>query len=1190
MRLKKLEINGFKSFIDKSQIVFPEGICAIVGPNGCGKSNIIDALLWVMGEQSAKKLRGKSMEDLIFAGTPANHSLNFAEVSLTVENHKEDAGVEFDDYTEIMLTRRICRSGESEYLLNKHPCRLKDIHNLFEKSSSGHKTYSIITQGNIGAITEAGAAERRFFIEEAAGVAIYKTSKTEAVKKIDAAKENLLRVTDIISEVKRQMTSLKRQAEKANRFKEYRQQIKILEILISIFNYNKINKDIKKNEALLTSLKNSEIKNSSELLNIEALCENVRFEKEEKEKELSEKKNKKFEVHRKIDRFETELPHLEKDYRTTTASLISDKDSEAEFTAKNQSLLSEIEDIKKRLKEIDLNLARTYKSAKEEEYSAKDTINFLSDLKNRLEKNKSELMKATAAEARIKNMYHTAVSGRDSLTKRFKTIEQEKRKAGITKKELEIKVKEAKNKKASSADHIKQLSEQIKEEYNILENNEKQLSEQIKKNFATDIKKEKLKSELIVLTKIRDDFRWYKEGVRAIMKSSKICKGDIKQLVADIIEPYPGFETATEAALGEALQYIVVNKREDSFEYIDFLAKNSFGRSGFIFFSSICQSLANDSNNSNKLINHIKIKKGFEKICGLLFQNIYLAETIEDAALLWDKKQGEKIFVTKNGEIILDKGIIIGGSADNLPNILIKKQEIKNIEARIEETKADIYSEKKILAEIESKTDISEKMIDAFNREKNKADLQKQETEKSLYIAEESLKHSLKYFKITELEEERLAGEQSDIDDEIKKQKDALIDIEEKTENIKNLIENIASQIEKVSYKGETFNKIIVDKKLEITSLKAKKESEASTLKRLFAFYKESKNRLQKLSEQTAEKKNRLVLIEDQINNGKKNLFILYDNLNGTENLIKNFEANYQSVDLRLKEKKKEADSVKSELEKIYRKIREIEPEQSRKKATCENINERIKERYHKSLDEFKETIFNNPFNYAVKQETELFEHQKKLTELKDKITSGFNEVNLRAIEEYEELKTRYDFLTAQKQDINKAIEDLYKVVKKINNITRERFIKTFNLINENLGVLFPKLFEGGDAKLILTEPDNILETGVEIVIHPPGKKLARLTLLSGGEKVLCAIAFIFSIFFIKPASFCLLDEIDAPLDEANIFRFNRLLKVIGEKTQIVMVTHNKRSMEFADTLFGVTMGKKGVSKIVSVKVASNAR
>ncbi len=236
-------------------------------------------------------------------------------------------------------------------------------------------------------------------------------------------------------------------------------------------------------------------------------------------------------------------------------------------------------------------------------------------------------------------------------------------------------------------------------------------------------------------------------------------------------------------------------------------------------------------------------------------------------------------------------------------------------------------------------------------------------------------------------------------------------------------------------------------------------------------------------------------------------------------------------------------------------------------------------------MDEFQDTIFNNPFGYSIKIETELVEYQKSLTELKDKITSGFGEVNLRAVEEYEEFKTRHNFLTAQKEDINNAIDNLYNVVKKINNVTREKFIKTFNLINETLKVLFPKLFEGGDAKLILTEPNNLLETGIEFMIHLPGKKLTRLTLLSGGEKALCAIAFIFSIFLIKPASFCLLDEIDAPLDEANIFRFNRLLKIIDEKTQIIMITHNKRSMEFANTLFGVTMGQQGGSKIVSVSV-----
>jgi chromosome segregation protein len=466
--------------------------------------------------------------------------------------------------------------------------------------------------------------------------------------------------------------------------------------------------------------------------------------------------------------------------------------------------------------------------------------------------------------------------------------------------------------------------------------------------------------------------------------------------------------------------------------------------------------------------------------------------------------------------------------------------------------------------------------------QKNKNVREEIDAEKALYKATEDLKHAKRNLAIIHLEQERIMGEESDLDDQITKFNYALANIEREVKEAQEKVSAASVDISSVSIELESYNQKILDLKLELTAQTASLENNINTLRRLKEFYEDGKKRLVLLTSDITQKKQRQSISNQKIFQSEPKLLRLYDDIKSIEQNIEDNEKDYHVIDDEIRNHDKKINQIKDEREQILQKIRLLEIEHSQLQTKREHISGILTERYQGDLPELEARIKVVPIrcdsylSMTIEEvEYELGQCRKKIDQIKD--------VNLGAIKEYEQLKSRYDFLAEQRDDLQKAIDNLHKVIKKINKITQEKFLETFYKINEKLDIVFPRLFEGGSAKLVMTEAENPLETGVEFMIHPPGKKLTRLSLLSGGEKALSAIAFIFSIFLIKPTSFCLMDEIDAPLDDANVFRFNDLLKIIGENSQIIMITHNKKSMEFADSLFGITMEKKGVSKIVSI-------
>ncbi|MFH1581344.1 MAG: chromosome segregation protein SMC [Pseudomonadota bacterium] len=1201
MKLKRLEIAGFKSFPDKTSIEFHPGISAVVGPNGCGKSNIVDALRWVMGEQSVKQLRGKSMEDVIFAGSNGKPSLNMAEVALTISNDNGDAPEELKDFTEIMLTRRLYRSGESVYSINKHACRLKDIHNIFLGSGMGAKSYAVVQQGNIGAITEAGPEERRLFIEEAAGVTRYKNRKNEALRKIQSTKQNLLRVADIIAEVKLQMAGLKRQAKKAEIYKNYQHSIMQLDILIALHYYDDYARQIEETDLLLTSLNDTNIEHTSKLKKLDAAVEEIKFQRSQKTQEISDQKARKFEYQRAIDKVENDLAHFRTDIERLGSEAEELEVDRKNLEEKNQNILSEISQVKNQNESLKEKIKNVTSSLGRKRSASQEIRDKLSELSRKIEVYKTNLMDMVAREARYKNIYQNAANNKETLKRRLKRINEEKGAASkkvISTQNLESKAKNRLNSLIAEVGEINRRIDAMQEQF--VEKSDL-LGKQVKLVQTLDLERNKARSQHLTLKKMEDNFEWYKDGVRAIMKAqSQTPPVDLDQnskapanqhklaasaigLIADIIEPEPSFETAVEAVLGESLQYILVKDQEAGLCSINYLQSTSAGRSGFIPVSSIKQIDCNHEKMPDvqkRLINHISIKQGFEKIIEALLGHVVVASDIEEAITTYNNNGLLQTIVTKKGDIVSHQGIMIGGSKDNGIGILAKKQKLKELDRQINRLDQQLITARNDQKELETEVRKIESKMQKEIEHKNTVRQNEIEAEKFLYKTTEDLKHARNHLEIICLEQDQLLGEKSDIDEEMAKYNKELSEITNSVKIAQDKVTETSKKIDSASYEMENFNQSVIDLNLELTALNAKLENSNNTLKRLEEFSDDGVKRLGQLSLEIKQKKQKKQAFKQKVIEYEQSLSSMYDDMKSLEQVLESYETEYQSIAVKLQESDGIVSDINSKREEVLQKIRMLELEQSQRHIKQDAISNRLTELYHKPISQLRTDSSEAQEMPVDKMEDKLAEYRKKIANIGD--------VNLSAIKEYEQLKTRFDFLNKQYDDLIKALEDLQNVIKKINKITQKRFINTFNLINTKLSEVFPRLFDGGSARLILTHPDKPLETGVELMVHPRGKKLTRISLLSGGEKALSAIAFIFSIFLIKPTSFCLMDEIDAPLDDANIFRFNDLLKIIGEKSQIIIITHNKKTMEFADMLFGVTMEKQGISKMLSVNLMNS--
>ncbi len=1181
MHLKRLEMYGFKSFADKTVLDFMPGITTVIGPNGSGKSNISDCIRWILGEQSLKSLRGAKSEDIIFSGTQNRKPLGYAEASLVIDNSDSKLPIE---YTEVVVTRRLYRTGESGYFINKTPCRLKDVQELFMDTGIGKDGYSIIGQGKIDEILSNKSEDRRHIFEEAAGIVKYRTRKMESEKKLEQTKLNLLRINDIIAEIENNIEPLKIQSEKAKKFLSLREELKNIEVglfLYNIDNYKAQTQEILDNMNLLEEQKTKEEENVSniqterdtvkELINklIEEIektqnlssegnqrkeqfnseigiaterisnnkenFERYAVEIEELEKrnqELEDEKNKKQEKKNNLylnkEKFETDLKEKELELEKYTKTL---SDKEIEIEGKKQIVQTNVD------KKYEIIAQTNTEKANFENLEKRET-----SLKNEIQETISDLDNSRTTKEEKSRSFYEVEKNRNTLSKQLEEMKSEKEKSSEKIKEFEVRINS------------------YQSEYRIKESRYKFLQE-------TEREKEGYT-------------RSVKSLLEAVERNSSLSRG-VHGVLANLIQVDKEYETAIEMTLAGTIQNIVTETEEDAKKLVNYLRDNNLGRASFLPITSVKGQKISGINTRgiNGVIgiasDLVKCDKKYEGIILNLLGKTVVVEDI-DSSIKLAKQNGYKFkIVTLKGDVINPSGSISGGSvATKTVSILGRGKEIKQLEKELKEIKSKIEKAE------QEKQDYENSISDIVNKfEEKQKEVQELEivyaTEKQKIdnLELEILKYDAKLSKLREdLEKLKVEKEEN-----LSRQSEEQIELQKiEQENLE-----LGKVIEEFTNLNKDNQKYIDDLNFDITNLRISvssfDESETSINEMVDRINLDIQNNLTSINNKKALREKSLeenAKLEEKIQEITLKIEELEKDILGSSEKVQKLKEDRTKNSERLLEIEKNIEDQNSKLEDIKVHISKLDLKKSKIELELNQI-------INKMWDEYELT----PNNVGdIKKTENPSEVQKKVNSLRNDI-KDLGSINVDSIKEYQELKERYDFMSEQRLDLEDSSSKLKKVINEMTETMKKQFAEQFKIINKNFGEVFSELFGGGKAELILSDENNILECGIEIAVQPPGKKLQNMMLLSGGERAFTAIALLFAILKINPAPFCVLDEIEAALDDVNVYRFAEYLKKFAVESQFLVITHRKGTMEVADTVYGITMEEKGISKLLSMKL-----
>lgn len=1184
MKIKRLTIHGFKSFVDKVSLNFSAGTSAVIGPNGCGKSNIVDSIRWVLGEQNARHLRGKHMEDVIFNGSESRKPLGMAEVVLTFSNDEGTAPSRFASFSEIEIARRLYRSGESEYFINKVPSRLRDIVDLFTDTGIGSRAYSIIEQGQVGWLINAKPEERRVIFEEAAGINKFKHKKEAALRRLESTKENLTRVSDIISEVKRQLNSLNRQAKKAERYKEFREELQKVDLHLSSLEFKRMKDSLDGLVKRLEEIKDQEIAFSNQISAKEAAADEVKLEQIEAENAFRAVREKVFDLEKLIQNEEraSELARVRIAELTRTEERLSE---EIEDLKKNKTDSIElIEHLKRSLASLAAVIEEEGKKLGENSASFDALVSELKGKEREESVQKAESLKAATRLSDIRHSIQTLIRDEDNLRVREAKAASEKEEVLKTIASREEPLKSIRSAIEASAGKKGSIEAELKDIRARLEGLEGDRATNSSEFNRLKDENSKASAMLSTLEEMERNFENIKGGARAIMLKGE--KGGVRGLIADVIEANPGYEKAVEAVLGDRLQYIIVESQKAGVEAIEYLKANSGGRGSFIPVKDLRGSATPVPVHSGgalyhgarELISEVKVKDGYETIVNYLLGDTLIVENLSAALEVWGQQGLYKTIVTLDGDCIDPQGIMTGGAATGSESgILQKKNEIKKIRARASELAAKVSELEAVIRETEDAISSTKSLIEDCRDRLHAADIEKVNLESELKRREDE-------FSRLERTRDTLA---SDI-----------------VEAGRRLTE-IAGREETLSAEREVLEKTVAESEgrsalltSEIKGLVERKDRLNQIVTEIRVTLAETKERHGSLLKQVSEKERsieetgrRLELKNAEIERGRAeagekaelvaSVKERLEGLLGETEEVKKVEVEKTELLTSLNDRIREVETELKDLKSAYSESQELKGELSIEIREMElsigNLREKVAEKYSTEISLYRAETAEAESGPVIE------ELEARKNDLREKIAS-LGEVSLSALEEYADLERRHQFLLEQQTDLNSSVEALMNAITRINKTTREKFKTAFEEINSKFQETFPRFFAGGKAELRLSDDGDILDTGVEIVAQPPGKRLQNISLLSGGEKALTATALIFAIFLIKPSPFCLLDEVDAPLDEANIDRFNSFVHDMSQLSQFMLITHNKKTMEMADTLYGITMEEPGISKVISVK------
>ncbi|MHC4726728.1 MAG: chromosome segregation protein SMC [Planctomycetota bacterium] len=1182
MRLEKIELNGFKSFADKTDFVFDCPITAIVGPNGCGKSNVVDAVKWVLGEQSVKSLRSGHMSDVIFGGSSSRKPLGAAEVSLFISNPEGTGAQKLPiDAEEIQITRKIYKSGESEYRINNKICRLKDIRELFMDTGIGTRAYSILEQGQIEYLVSASKTDRRFIFEEAAGISKYKAHKKEALRKLERTEQNLLRLADILGEVAKRLRSVKLQAGKARNYLQYTKKLKELQVSYSLVEYAKNRTQMKDKGGALDEVSEQFGRMAAEVAKQDSLVSSLGEEIIETEHKLSHTDNSLVSVRSKIEqrlqRIDflrariSELQEREKSAREKVEKL---REQKKLFEQNSAQYNSELANCEKMLEEKS--------GAVEEIQKAIHEVNAeCTSLEAHLEDEKSGIIDIVRRTAQLHNEVKSISVYRNSLSS------QKDRLAGraeTARAELEELLTEKAQHNARQDDIEKVLGE-LK---NSLES-KRAKGEELGDALSADNKRlahskevrSALNSELTILTDMERRCEGLKAGVKSILQERATNnKFDyVDGILAETIETGVEYANAVEAALEGQTDALVIKSMSRMLTDIETI-KELDGRVNFISLDKIepfvdGHDLSGYESIKGRLVEFVKFDSKYAALAWKLLGKILVVESLQEAVELVRSVPGEFKFVTLKGEFLSGDGMIKLGPLGRATGLISRKSRLRQLQETIANIATEIEAiESKIARNNQTKAHLDELCKD-LRTAVYEANTEKMQVGSKLSLIEQNIQRLRQ-------EEPLLASEIDMLAEQIAQSVQKEYDSKQKLEELEEVNSQRKAHIEELEtkYTGQKEQQqSLVNKLTDLKVALGQVTEQSKALKQITASL-QSQMQDNLAAGETAEEE--IKNCREQLAQAKR------DVLNceaGVSELFVEKEKSQESSRLlhkeaeRLLEERKQAEELvrlgRAEKEKTEHKINELKIELSQLEVRQQDLIERVQEQLQIDLVEAYE-------NYS-QEEVDWDKVKEEISELRGKIERLGN-VNIDAIDEQETLEKRHDFLSGQVQDLNSSRGQLQQLINRLNKKSREKFQQTFEEIRGHFQEIFRKLFGGGKADILLEDAEDILEAGIEVIARPPGKETRSISLLSGGEKSMTALALLFSVFKTKPSPFCFLDEVDAALDEANNERFNLLLKEFQKDSQFIVITHAKRTMSIADVLFGITMQVRGVSKKISVK------
>ncbi|TKI54898.1 chromosome segregation protein SMC [Brevibacillus antibioticus] len=1179
MYLKRLELAGFKSFADRTELEFVPGVTAVVGPNGSGKSNVSDSIRWVLGEQSAKSLRGAKMEDIIFAGSDKRKPVNFAEVTLTLDNTDRSLDVE---YSEVSVTRRVYRSGDSEYYINNRSCRLKDIMELFMDTGLGKEAYSIIGQGKIEEILSTKSEDRRGIFEEAAGIVKYKTRKREAEKKLDDTEQNLVRIHDIVSEITEQIGPLQEQAETAKTYKELHCQLVEHEVALYVQQIEVAHTKWEAATGRVEELKHLLIGQTTEASKQEAELEQARFHVTQIDQSIEELQQVLLTVSEETEKVEGQREVLRERMRNLNANRQQTMEQMHRITEKQHGLEAELAEEQERAKEADRRMTEAHASLQEAEGQFFSMVQSLTDDVERLKSDYFEKLNEMAnlrnenrhqeqllktSEARVERQ----LSGKKQLDD-----EEEQRLAQLS--QLQDQLEKIVSTIQETGVRYKELVEGMPEGQARLETARRELRH-------WEQKREAAKSRFDLLKEMQSEFAGFQQGVKEILKARERGFKGIHGAVAELVVVPQQYETAMEVALGGALQNVVVDDEASGRAAIAHLKQHNAGRATFLpldvirprtLQASDKRQLEAESGVVGIASELVTFEEAYRPILEGLLGNVIITEKLEQANRVARTLGYRYRVVTLEGDIVNAGGSMTGGALKkNSTNLLGRNRQSEELEAQLVEIDQAISGHTTLMEQLTKELAQMQQEQEALRTEGESLRLKEQEV-KGLLQQKESEGRSLG--ERAKLVEQDIEGYRREMEEAKRKQEQlqaSLTAMEQEEKELGAQIAEAEAKRQEQLESKEEMNQKITSLKVLNAQVKQEYQSRLEQTERLL----EQKSQLQReWEEQNA---NLASLDELERTNESSGLELdqriseLRQDKDRVAGLIQERRSERATLFYKQEQVEQQVKEIRREVKSLEEKLHQEEVKVNRNEVELDHLLNKLSEEYEMSYDLAKQKY---PARGEIQEETQVVNRLKKQI-------GALGTVNLGAIEEYERLSERQQFLSSQEADLNEAKDMLYQVIQEMDAEMSRRFKETFDAISEQFRDVFVQLFGGGRADLVLSNPDNLLETGIDIVAQPPGKKLQNLALLSGGERALTAMALLFAILRVKPVPFCVLDEVEAALDEANVNRFAEYMHYFSNQTQFICVTHRKGTMESADVLYGITMQEGGVSKLVSVKL-----